>query len=45
MRPNVEFRDELSKTNLGLTKSHLQQKTRGYVQKIAPNNLNLLNAF
>ena len=37
MRPNVEFRDELRKTNPGLTKSHLQRKTRDYAQKTAPN--------
>ena len=33
MRPNVEFRIELLKTNSGLAKSTLQQKTRGYTQK------------
>ena len=38
MWPNVEFRIELHKTNPGLAKSHLQRKTRGYVQKTAPNN-------
>ena len=36
MRPNVEFRIELPKTNLGLAESYLQQKTRGYVQKWPP---------
>ena len=33
MRPNVEFRVELPKTNLGLAKPHFQQETRGYAQK------------
>ena len=33
MRPNVEFRIELLKTNSGLAKSTLQQKTHGYTQK------------
>ena len=33
MRPNVEFRIELLKTNSSLAKSTLQQKTRGYTQK------------
>ena len=37
MWPNVEFRDELPKTNPGLTKSHLQRKTRGYAQKTTPD--------
>ena len=37
MWPNVEFRDELPKTNPGLTKSHLQRKTRGYAQKSTPD--------
>ena len=35
MRPNVEFRVELPKTNPHLEKSHIQQKTHGYVQKTA----------
>ena len=38
MLPNVKFWIELPKTNPGLAKSHLQQKTRGYAQKTAPNN-------
>ena len=33
MRPNVEFQIELTKTNPGLTKSHLQWKTHGHTQK------------
>ena len=33
MQLNVEFRIGLPKTNSGLAKSHLQQKTRGYAQK------------
>ena len=33
MRPNVEFRVELPKTNLGLAKPHFQQETHGYAQK------------
>ena len=33
MRPNVEFRVELPKTNPGLAKSHFQQETRSYAQK------------
>ena len=33
IRPNVEFRIELLKTNSSLAKSTLQQKTRGYTQK------------
>ena len=36
MRPNVEFRIDLPKTNPGLAKSHLQ-KARGYAQKTTPN--------
>ena len=40
MRPNVEFRVDLPKTNSGLAKSHLQ-KARGYVQKTAPDKLQL----
>ena len=39
MPPNVEFQIGLSKTNPGLAKSQLQQKTCGYVQKTAPNNM------
>ena len=35
MRPNVEFRVELPKTNPHLEKSQIQQKTHGYVQKTA----------
>ena len=38
MWPNVEFQIELSKTNPGLAELHLQQKTRGYTQKTAPDN-------
>ena len=34
MRLNVEFRVELPKTNPGLAKSHFQQETRGYAQKL-----------
>ena len=33
IRPNVEFQIELLKTNSGLAKSTLQQKTCGYMQK------------
>ena len=45
MRPNVEFRVELRKTNPGLEKSHIQQKTHGYVQKTAPYNYNKRSLF
>ena len=38
MRPNVEFRVDLPKTNPGLAKSHLR-KARGYAQKTAPDSL------
>ena len=34
MWSNVKFRIELSKTNPGLAKLALQQKTCGYVQKL-----------
>ena len=34
MRPHVEFRVELPKTNPGLVKSHFQQETCGYAQKL-----------
>ena len=37
MRPNVKFQIELTKTNPSVAKSHLQWKTRGYVQKTAPD--------
>ena len=36
MRPNVEFRIELPKTNPSLAKSHFQQETCGYAQKPPP---------
>ena len=35
MRPDVEFRIDLSKTNPGLAKSHLQ-KARDYARKKPP---------
>ena len=44
MWPNNEFWVDLPKTNLGLAKSHLQRKTHGYAQKIAPDSYYLLYA-
>ena len=41
MRPNVKFRVELPKTNLGLAKSHFQQETRGCAQKLPLTELKL----
>ena len=41
MRPNVKFRVELPKTNSGLAKSHFQQETRGYAQKLPLTELKL----
>ena len=41
MRPNVEFRVDLPKTNPDLAKSHLQQKPHGYVQKTALETVSL----
>ena len=41
MRPNVEFRVDLPKTNPDLAKSHLQRKTHGYAQKTTPDIVSL----
>ena len=39
MQPNVKFRVDLPKTNLGLAKSHLQ-KAHGLAHKNAPDTFN-----
>ena len=41
MRPNVEFWIELPKTNPGLAKSPLQQKTHGHAYKRPPTPSNV----
>ena len=39
MRPNVEFRVDLPKTNPGLASKATPPKARGYVQKTAPDTV------